>query len=194
MTRTTTATPRCPLSAGRDFLEIGDFGRYEWFNYSLTKATYLGKPGLDLANDLGVNVTDDALFVVMSTPKLFFEGQLGDPTAYSALCIYSIKSIETMFASNTKRCFNGEGTTGLEFIRPTQQCIKTKHNPVDEAFYGLDINSPLEGKLPIATEPALTLGSTGNGPISSIATTVSHKKLHPRLPRYRRRLHSQSSH
>merc|ERR1712192_148297 len=148
------------------------------FNYSLAKAAYLGKPGLDLANDLGVNVTDDVLFVVFSTPKLLMEGQLGDPTAYSALCIYSLKSIETMFTwGNIKGCFNGEGTTGLEFIRPIQQCMKTKHYPVDEAFCGLDINSPLEGELPIATEPALTLGSTGNGPISSIATTVSHKNF-----------------
>jgi len=165
---------------GREFLR--DYGRYEQFNYSLAKAAYLGKPGLDLANDLGVNVTDDVLFVVMSTPKLLIEGDeyytpIGGPTAYSALCIYSLKSIETMFTSNIKRCFDGEGTTGLEFIRPTQQCIKTKHNPVDEAFCGLDINSPLEGELPIATEPALALGSTGNGPISSIATTVSHKNF-----------------
>merc|ERR1712181_38814 len=148
------------------------------FNYSLAKAAYLGKPGLDLADDLGVNVTADVLFAVFSTPKLLMEGQLGDPTAYSALCIYSLKSIETMFTwGNIKGCFNGEGTTGLEFIRPTQQCMKTKHYPVDEAFCGLDINSPLEGELPIATEPALTLGSTGNGPISSIATTVSHKNF-----------------
>ena len=81
------------------------------FNYSLAKAAYLGKPGLDLANDLGVNFTDDVLFVVM-------DGQLGDLNAYSALCIYSLKSIEKMFTRNIKRCFNGEGTTGLNFIWP----------------------------------------------------------------------------
>ena len=59
-------------------------------------------------------------------------------------------------------------------MAPPQQCIKTEHNPVDEAFCGLNLNSLLEGALPIATEPALTFGSD---PISSIATTVSHENF-----------------
>ena len=142
-------------------------------NYSLARTAYLGKPGLHLADDLGVNVTDDVLFAVFGEPEHLMGDQPSDDT--SALCIYSLKSIEAMFTSNIRRCFNGEGTTGLNFIRPARQCVKTKDNPVDEAFCGLDINSPLEGELPIATEPAMTFWI--GEPISSIATTVSHENF-----------------
>ena len=108
-------------------------------NYGLARSAYLGKPGVDLADDLGVNVTDDVLFVVFSEPDQLMGDQPGD-FSHSALCIYSLKSIQTMFTSNIQRCFGGEGNTGVEFIRPSHQCIKTKHNPINEEFCGLDIN------------------------------------------------------
>ena len=63
-------------------------------NYSLARTAYLGKPGLHLADDLGVNVTDDVLFVVFGEPEQLMGDRPSDDT--SALCIYSLKSIEAM--------------------------------------------------------------------------------------------------
>lgn len=115
--------------------------------YNLVQSAYLGKPGSDLAENLGITEQDDVLYAVFS------EGRGGVPTNKSALCIYSLKAIRRKFMQNIKLCFNGNGSRGLDFISPNMQCVSTKLQTIGEDFCGLDVNSPLGGEQPIAAIP-----------------------------------------
>lgn len=117
--------------------------------YNLVRAAYLGNPGSDLAENLGVTIKDDVLFAVFS------EGKGNVPTNRSALCIYPLKTIRRKFMQNIKACFNGQGPRGLDFISPSMPCVQTKLQTISEDFCGLDVNSPLGGEQPIAAVPVL---------------------------------------
>lgn len=87
--------------------------------YNLVRAAYLGKPGSDLAENLGITAQDDVLYAVFS------EGKADKPTNRSALCVYSLKAIRRKFMQNIKACFNGNGQRGLDFISPNMNCVAT---------------------------------------------------------------------
>lgn len=87
--------------------------------YNLVQAAYLGKPGSDLAENLGITLQDDVLYAVFS------EGRGDLPTNRSALCVYSLKAIRRKFMQNIKNCFNGNGPRGLDFISPNMHCVST---------------------------------------------------------------------
>lgn len=90
--------------------------------YNLVQAAYVGKAGSDLASDLGITAQDDVLFAVFSesdTPSS------NKPSNFSALCVYSLKSIRRKFMQNIKTCFSGTGSRGLDFISPSHPCIMT---------------------------------------------------------------------
>lgn len=112
--------------------------------YNLVRAAYLGKPGADLAENLGITPQDDVLYAVFS------EGKENVPTNRlvwlhkidyvrniyvhnicfffffrSALCVYSLKAIRRKFMQNIKACFNGNGARGLDFISPNMNCVST---------------------------------------------------------------------
>ena len=96
-------------------------------DFSLVQAAHVGKPGSDLAAELGVTAQDDVLFAVFSTP----DSSEGDyitskPSKNSALCVYSLKSIRRKFMSNIQRCFTGEGGRGLDFISPRYSFISNR--------------------------------------------------------------------
>ena len=82
------------------------------------QAAFVGKPGSDLAAELGVTAQDDVLFAVFSTPDASEGDITSKPSKNSALCVYSLKSIRRKFMSNIQRCFTGEGARGLDFISP----------------------------------------------------------------------------
>lgn len=115
--------------------------------YNLVRAAYLGKPGPDLAENLGILTQDDVLYAVFS------EGKDNIPGNRSALCVYSLKSIRRKFMQNIKSCFNGLGSRGLDFISPNMPCVPTKLQTISEDFCGLDVNYPLGGEQPIAAVP-----------------------------------------
>lgn len=87
--------------------------------YNLVRAAFLGNPGSDLADSLGITIKDDVLFAVFS------EGKDNVPTNRSALCIYPLKTIRRKFMQNIKACFNGQGQRGLDFISPNMPCVPT---------------------------------------------------------------------
>lgn len=74
----------------------------------------------------------------------------------SALCVYTLKAIRRKFMFNIKKCFNGVGQRGLDFISPNMKCVSTKLQTISEDFCGLDVNSPLGGEFPIAVIPLIT--------------------------------------
>nr|XP_045589428.1 plexin-A1-like isoform X1 [Procambarus clarkii] len=93
--------------------------------YNLAQAAYVGKPGTDLATQLGIQTNDDVLFAVFS-PSDPTEGETSPrPGQTSALCVYSMKSVRRMFINNIQECFRGKGDRGLDFISPSHRCIET---------------------------------------------------------------------
>lgn len=129
--------------------------------YNLVRAAYLGKPGTDLAENLGITVQDDVLYAAFS------EGKDNVPTNRSALCVYSLKSIRRKFMQNIKSCFNGHGPRGLDFISQNMQCTPTKLQTIGEDFCGLDVNYPLGGEQPIAAVPVVLF----NSQLTAVAAT-----------------------
>lgn len=93
--------------------------------YNLVQAAYVGKPGSDLAADLGITAQDDVLFAVFSESDQS-EGEVSSkPSSNSALCVYSLKAIRRKFMQNVKTCFSGMGSRGLDFISPSHACVLT---------------------------------------------------------------------
>ena len=62
-------------------------------DYNLVQAAFVGKPGSDLAADLGVTAQDDVLFAVFSESDSSEGDITSKPSKNSALCVYSLKSI-----------------------------------------------------------------------------------------------------
>ncbi|CAL4110360.1 unnamed protein product [Meganyctiphanes norvegica] len=122
--------------------------------YNLAQAAYVGKPGTDLATQLGIQTNDDVLFAVFSPSE---GSELSSkPAAKSALCVYSMKSVRRMFIQNIQNCFRGRGDRGLDFISPSHKCIETRINDLNEDFCGMDVNTPLGGEQPVESVAALT--------------------------------------
>lgn len=71
----------------------------------------------------------------------------------SAVCVFSMKAIRRTFMENIKKCFNGQGERGLDFLSPSMKCVSTKLQTISEDFCGLDVNSPLGGDMPITSLP-----------------------------------------
>jgi plexin A len=73
--------------------------------YNLVTSAVLTKPGKDLADHLGIAVTNEILvatFVKSSTSS--------DQGKESAICIYSVDKIRQKFTENLQNCFNGYQT------------------------------------------------------------------------------------
>ena len=63
--------------------------------YHLVQAAVVGKAGMELSNRLGIGTIDDVLFATLSAVSY---DEI--PAQNSALCIYSIKNIQSNFTSN----------------------------------------------------------------------------------------------
>lgn len=117
--------------------------------FNVVNAAHVGKPGPDLAENLGITTEDDVLFAVFS------DSNDSKNANKSALCIYSLKAIRRKFMQNIKSCFNGIGQRGLDYISVNMPCVPTKLQTISEDFCGLDVNSPLGGEQAIASIPVL---------------------------------------
>ena len=74
---------------------------------NLVQAAFVGKPGSDLASNLGITPQDDVLYAVFSESDSS-EGEITfKPNKNSALCVYSLKKIRRKFMQNIQRCFTG---------------------------------------------------------------------------------------
>ena len=93
--------------------------------YNLVQAAYVGKAGNELSSQLGIQIKDDVLFAVFSPSDPSLGEGSSIPISESALCVYSIKSIQTKFIYNIQECFKGNGHRGLDFISPSHRCIET---------------------------------------------------------------------
>ncbi|XP_066903023.1 plexin-A2 isoform X1 [Halyomorpha halys] len=135
--------------------------------YNLVQAGYVGKPGSDLASNLGITAQDDVLFAVFSESEQPEGEGSSKPSQFSALCVYSLKAIRRKFMQNIKTCFTGSGNRGLDFISPSHGCILTKLQTIGEDFCGLDVNTPLGGETPMTVVPVLLV----NQHLTAVAAT-----------------------
>lgn len=93
-------------------------------DYNLAQAAFVGRPGSELANSLGITAQDDILFVVFAKSR--DEADIyNKPNTKSALCVYALSAVHRKFTQNIQHCFNGNGNQGLDFINPSSQCVPT---------------------------------------------------------------------
>uniref|UniRef100_A0A8D8QDI4 Plexin-A1 n=2 Tax=Cacopsylla melanoneura TaxID=428564 RepID=A0A8D8QDI4_9HEMI len=153
--------------------------------YNLVQAGFVGKPGSDLAKDMGITAQDDVLFAVFAESENPEGEGSNRPKNSSALCIYSLASIRRKFMQNIKACFSGQGNRGLDFISPGHACVQTKLQTIGEDFCGLDVNTPLGGEQPIEAVAVLNFSvrttavaatSTGDYTVVFIGTETGHLK------------------
>ncbi|XP_065218244.1 plexin-A4-like [Planococcus citri] len=119
--------------------------------YNLARAAFVGKPGSELADSLGTTPHHDVLFGIFAQSEKQTAGyESSKPSNRSAMCIYSLKEIDEKFDQNIKRCANGAGNRGLEFIIPPHQ--KCKSTSIGSAYK----NAPLEGNSLVKTNASST--------------------------------------
>lgn len=122
-------------------------------DYNLAQAAYVGHPGTNLANSLGIAITDEVLYVVFAKSK-DKRDIYNEPSSQSALCVYALPVVHRIFAQNIQHCFNGNGQQGLDFISQTVPCIQTQVQITDD-FCGMDVNNLISGMMPIETSPVI---------------------------------------
>ncbi|XP_065219190.1 plexin-A2-like [Planococcus citri] len=124
--------------------------------YNLAQAAFVGKPGSELADSLGITPRDKVLFGAFAQSEKQIVGyESSIPSNRSALCIYSLKEIKHKFNENIQRCKNGTGYRGLEFINPPDQKCKEENEPIDSKSYGKNLKMPLEGYSPVKTRVSI---------------------------------------
>lgn len=96
--------------------------------YNLAQAAFVGKPGSELAQEMGISPQDDLLFVVFAKSRDELEDDT--PSNRSALCVYSLLNVHRLFTQNIQHCFNGNGYQGLDYINIVQECVSTVSHPL----------------------------------------------------------------
>ncbi|VDN18827.1 unnamed protein product [Gongylonema pulchrum] len=91
------------------------------------------------------------------------------PSSQSALCVYSMATVEKIFLENIELCFKGETSKNLPWFRSTDQCVKTKYAG-QEVLCGKDVNNHIGGEIPVKANAALV---TRDAQFSAVATNTT---------------------
>ena len=80
--------------------------------YRLVQSAHLAKPGLLLAQALGVPANEDVLFTVFS------QGQKNraSPPRQTILCLFTLSNINAHIRRRIQSCYRGEGTLALPWL------------------------------------------------------------------------------
>ena len=84
--------------------------------YNLVLAAHAAKAGKKLASELGVEAGEDVLFATFAS----------DSKNGSVLCVYDLKTVNSVFLSNILHCAQGFGNRGLDYFDPklnNHKCI-----------------------------------------------------------------------
>lgn len=90
--------------------------------YRLVQSAHLAKPGLLLAQALGVPANEDVLFTVFS------QGQKNraSPPRQTILCLFTLSNINAHIRRRIQSCYRGEGTLALPWLLNKElPCINT---------------------------------------------------------------------
>lgn len=94
--------------------------------YRLVQSAHLAKPGLLLAQALGVPADEDVLFTVFS------QGQKNraSPPRQTVLCLFTLSNINAHIRRRIQSCYRGEGTLALPWLLNKElPCINTVSPP-----------------------------------------------------------------
>uniref|UniRef100_A0A452FLW8 Plexin A3 n=1 Tax=Capra hircus TaxID=9925 RepID=A0A452FLW8_CAPHI len=139
--------------------------------YRLVQSAHLAKPGLLLAQALGVPADEDILFTVFS------QGQKNraSPPRQTILCLFTLSNINAHIRRRIQSCYRGEGTLALPWLLnkelpcPPPQPLPDPHAPllfhqpmqINGNFCGLVLNQPLGGLHVIEGLPLLADSTDG---------------------------------
>ncbi|XP_078309560.1 plexin A3-like [Crassostrea virginica] len=137
---------------------------YEGKKMDFLQAAYTGKPGHLLANSLGIYPEDDILFGIFGSK--FQENRLTKTDKESALCVYTLRSIDLVLKRNIQKCFQGIGRTGPDHISPPLNCLKTNIQIGDDYCGQYEFNSPINGPEPIQSQGILSLNRSASSIIA----------------------------
>nr|XP_012613632.1 plexin-A3 isoform X3 [Microcebus murinus] len=136
--------------------------------YRLVQSAHLAKPGLLLAQALGVPADEDVLFTVFS------QGQKNrvSPPRQTVLCIFTLSNINAHIRRRIQSCYRGEGTLALPWLLNKElPCINTPIQ-INGNFCGLVLNQPLGGLHVIEGLPLLADNTDG---MVSVAAYTYHQ-------------------
>uniref|UniRef100_A0A8C8WZP8 Plexin-A3 n=1 Tax=Panthera leo TaxID=9689 RepID=A0A8C8WZP8_PANLE len=128
--------------------------------YRLVQSAHLAKPGLLLAQALGVPPDEDVLFTVFS------QGQKNraSPPRQTVLCLFTLSNINAHIRRRIQSCYRGEGTLALPWLLNKElPCINT----INGNFCGLVLNQPLGGLHVIEGLPLLADSSDGMASVAA---------------------------
>lgn len=113
--------------------------------YRLVQSAHLAKPGLLLAQALGVPADEDVLFTVFS------QGQKNraSPPRQTILCLFTLSNINAHIRRRIQSCYRGEGTLALPWLLNKElPCINTVSSHLPHP-------APMPGYLPLPRFAAL---------------------------------------
>uniref|UniRef100_A0A452R7S4 Plexin A3 n=1 Tax=Ursus americanus TaxID=9643 RepID=A0A452R7S4_URSAM len=131
--------------------------------YRLVQSAHLAKPGLLLAQALGVPPDEDVLFTVFS------QGQKNrvSPPRQTILCLFTLSTINAHIRRRIQSCYRGEGTLALPWLLNKElPCINTPMQ-INGNFCGLVLNQPLGGLHVIEGLPLLADSSDGMASVAA---------------------------
>ncbi|ESO84359.1 hypothetical protein LOTGIDRAFT_132441 [Lottia gigantea] len=102
------------------YAEVGLSCTMQNTEFNLLQAAYVGKSGTKLARSLGIPTTEDVLYTVFSIG----DSNSANPSATSAMCVYSLRDIRKKFTENIQECFSGIGNTGPDHMIQSSKCLK----------------------------------------------------------------------
>lgn len=109
--------------------------------YRLVQSAHLAKPGLLLAQALGVPADEDVLFTIFS------QGQKNraSPPRQTVLCLFTLSTINAHIRRRIQSCYRGEGTLALPWLLNKElPCINT----VSSVASAWNARAPLLGPPP----------------------------------------------
>uniref|UniRef100_A0A3B3ZTW5 Plexin-A3 n=1 Tax=Periophthalmus magnuspinnatus TaxID=409849 RepID=A0A3B3ZTW5_9GOBI len=130
--------------------------------YRLVQAAFKQKPGMKLAQALGLREDDDVLFVVFS------QGQKNrsNPPRETVLCLFTLHDINLAMRERIRSCYRGEGRLSLPWLLNKElPCIHTPKQIGDD-FCGLVLNQPLGGLRVIEGHPLYEDRTQGMGAVA----------------------------
>ncbi|PNJ09535.1 PLXNA3 isoform 3 [Pongo abelii] len=131
--------------------------------YRLVQSAHLAKPGLLLAQALGVPADEDVLFIIFS------QGQKNraSPPRQTILCLFTLSNINAHIRRRIQSCYRGEGTLALPWLLNKElPCINTPMQ-INGNFCGLVLNQPLGGLRVIEGLPLLADSTDGMASVAA---------------------------
>ncbi|XP_065212914.1 plexin-A2-like [Planococcus citri] len=125
--------------------------------YNLVQTGFFGKPGLDLANALDIELQDDVLFAVFAPSEKSVGEDSDKPSNHSALCVFSLQTINNKFVQNMQQCVTGKGYHGWQSMPLDQPCTVKNDDTFDANSCWENVNMSLSGVKPIFKMASITL-------------------------------------